>query len=211
MDIAVAGRAFGAECSEGLLGMGRVAGQGLVDLFIDDNVDVYATFSSTLQDLVEAPFLGKVRRSAQEKLGRQPPIHEVDCFLCSFEGDGHGVKVVAAVNVPLDLVSVSFGGETLEAVTLANLCPLFVRGLLVLFVVTVVGVDEVLPFANLVLCVDRLHLDVVQGRLLHFLSQIRKRVLDVVAGALMLCVGRVASLLLGLDVRRLSNETHLDV
>lgn len=208
----MAGGSLGAESTKGTLGVGRVAGQGLVDFLVDDNVDLDAAFSCTLQDVIQTPILSGEWRSAQEEFGRQPPVLDVDCLLCSFKCDRHGVEVVAAINVPLDFVSISFRRETLEAMAFANFCSLLVGSLLVLFVVTMVWVDQVLPLANLVLCMDGFHLDVVEGCLLQLLSQVRERMLDVVASTLMLRVGRVTSLLCRrVDMRRLSDKTHVGV
>lgn len=121
MDVAMTGSTLRAKCSKSSLGMSRIAGQGLVNLLIDDNVDMDTTLSCTLQHLVETPLLRVVRGSAQEEFGRQPPILNVDRLLCSFECDRDGMEVVAPIDVPLDLVSISFRCKTLESVAFGNL------------------------------------------------------------------------------------------
>ena len=169
VDVAMARSALGAKSTESTLGVCRVTGKSLVHLLIYNDVDLDTAFSCTLQDMVQTPVLGGEGRSAQEEFGRQPPVLDVDCFLCSFECDRDGVEVVTAINVPLDLVTVSLGREALETMTFGNSVPLLVGRLFVFFVVTVVGVDQVLPLADLVFRVDGLDFEIVEGRFLQLL------------------------------------------
>lgn len=76
------------------------------------------------------------------------------------------------------------------------------------FVVTVIGVDEILPFSYLVFRVNGFHLYIVQRRLLKLLSQVGEGMLDVVAGALVSRIRRVASLIFRRDMGCFSGETH---
>ena len=211
MDVAMARSAFWTKSSKGTLGMCRIASQGLVDLLVYNNVDLNATFSCTLQDMIQTPVLGGEGRSAQEEFWRQPPVLDVDGFLCSFQCDRDGVEVVTAVNVPLDLVSISLGRETLEAMAFGDSVSLLVGRLFVFFVVTVIGVDQVLPLADLVLRVDCLDLDDVAGLFLQLVPEISERRRDMLGGTLVLCISRVASLLRRVNMRRLSNKSHPDV
>lgn len=122
------------------------------------------------------------------------------------------MEVVTSVNVPFDLVSVSLGSKTLEAMAFSNFASLLVGGFLVLFVVSVVWVDQVLPFADFVFGMYGLDFDVVQRRFLQLLSQIRERMLDVVGSALVLSIIGVANLFVGrVDMRRLSDKSHTGV
>jgi len=211
MNVAMARSALRTESTKSTLGMCRVTGESLVHLLVYNDVDLDTTFSCTLQDMVQTPVLGGEGRSAQEEFGRQPPVLDVDCFLCSFECYRDGVEVITAVDVPLDLVSVSLGRKTLEAMAFANSVSLLVGRLFVFFVVTVVGVNQVLPLADLVFCVNSLNLEVVEGGFLQLLPQVGERMLDVLGGTLVLSIVRVASLFRGIHVRRLSDESHRDV
>lgn len=121
--------------------MDRVTGQSGFHFLVDHDKDFNAGLCLALQNLVKAVFLVVVRRSAEEELGRQPPVGNVDGFLGLFQGDGDGPEIVAAVDIPLDEVSISLREEGFKAIRFANLGSLFVAFLLVFFVVAVVSVE----------------------------------------------------------------------
>lgn len=75
------------------------------------------------------------------------------------------MEVIPSVDVPLDLVSVSFWGEGLETVALCYACSLIIRQFLMLLIVAMIGVDEILEFADLGLEVVCFFLDFVEVRL----------------------------------------------
>ncbi len=56
-----------AQGSQSMLGVSRVAGQGLRHLFVDDHIYLHASFRSSLDDLVEAPFLIEKCWASQEE------------------------------------------------------------------------------------------------------------------------------------------------
>ena len=63
--------------------------------------------------------------------------------------------VVTSINVPLDEIAGPLWSERLETMTFGNARPLGVSNLLVLFVVSVILVEDVLEFPDPVLEVDR--------------------------------------------------------
>ena len=68
-----------------MLGMGRVASKCGFDFAIYNDIDLDAGFGTTLEDLVESPFLVIGRRSTQKEFGRKPPIGNVDGLFGLFE------------------------------------------------------------------------------------------------------------------------------
>ena len=72
------------------------------------------------------------------------------------------MKVVTSVDVPLDVVAFSFGGKGLEAMRLSDLGTFIVCGLLMFFIVTVIGIDDVTKLADFALEVKGGDLCVVQ-------------------------------------------------
>jgi len=68
LDISEARRAFWAECLEGVLSVLQVARQGGLDLTVDDDVDLNASFGLAFKDLVEALLRVVIRRSAEKQL-----------------------------------------------------------------------------------------------------------------------------------------------
>lgn len=145
-----------------MLGMGRVTGQGLLDFLVDNDIDLDTTLGGAFDGLVESPFLVEEGGASQEELGGQPPVFNVDGFFGTLEGDGDGPHVVTAIDIPFDLVVVTFGEEGLEALAFADGGSLAVSFLLVLLVVTMIGVDNVLELAEFVFEVDGLDFDVIQ-------------------------------------------------
>lgn len=153
-NVAVAGAPLRTQGVEGVLGMSTVAADGGGDLLVDDDVDLDASFCPPLQDLIKPPLLVVEGRAAQEQFWAQPPVFDVYGLLGLLEGDGDGVEVVLAIDVPLDLVPISFGGEGGKAMALGDAGALLVGELLVLLVMAVIGVDEIAKLANLVLNVN---------------------------------------------------------
>lgn len=145
-----------------MFGVGAVAANGLGNLLVDDDIDLHTGFSSPLQDLIESPLLVEVGWSSQEQLRAQPPVGDVDGLLCLLQSDGDGIEIVPTVDVPFDLVAISFRGERSKAVALGNAGPLLVGDLLVLFIMTMVGVDEVAKLADFVFQVDGANFGVVE-------------------------------------------------
>ena len=110
-DVAVTGGTFGTEGAEGMLGMGGVTADGGGDLLVDDDVNFDAGLCPSFQDLVESEFLVEEGGSSEEELGTQPPVFDVDGLFRVLQGNGDSIEVVLAVNVPFDLVPISFRSE----------------------------------------------------------------------------------------------------
>ena len=142
-DVAMAGGALGTQGVESVLGVGAVAADGLGDLLVDNNVDLDPGFSPPLQDLIESPFLVEVGWPPQEQLWTQPPVLNVNGLLCLLQGNGDGVEIVLTVDIPLDLVPISFRCEGVEAMAFSDASSFLVSQLLMLFVMAMVGIDDV--------------------------------------------------------------------
>lgn len=162
MDVTMARCPLRTKGSQGMLGMSRIAGQGLLNLLVDDDIDLDSTLGGTLDDLVEPPFLIEKGRAAQKQLRGEPPVGDVNGLFGIFQADRDRPHVVTTIDVPLDLVVFAFGEEGLETMVLANGAPLAIGFLLMLLVVAMVSVDQVLEFANLVLEMDSFDFGVVQ-------------------------------------------------
>ena len=162
VDISMAFGAFRTKSTQSMLGMGRVAGQGLLDFLVDNDIDLNTTLGGTFDGLIESPFLIEKGRSSQEELRGQPPIFNVDSFFGVLEGNGDGPHVVTAIDIPLNVVVVTFGEEGLEAMAFADGGPLAVSLLLMFLIVTMIGVDNVLELAEFVFEVDSLDFGIVQ-------------------------------------------------
>ena len=72
------------------------------------------------------------------------------------------MKVITAIDVPLDLVAISFGGEGIEAMALGDALSFLVCELLVLFVVAMIGVDQVAKLADFILQMDGANLGIIE-------------------------------------------------
>jgi hypothetical protein len=165
-DVAEAGGAFGAESLECVLGVHRVAGESSLDLPVDNHVDLDARLCSALQNLVETPFLVEVGRAPEEQLGRQPPVGDVDGFLCLLEGNRNCLllclmfisseytqksffrlmgraswyaypEIISTIHIPLHHVTVPLGEVGLEPVRLGDLAALLITGLLMRLIMAV--------------------------------------------------------------------------
>lgn len=111
------------------------------DLFVNANVDLDALLGLLLKKLVQTVLLRVPWGTAQEELGREPPIRDVDGLCRLLERYGYGPEIVATIDIPLDQISVSLRKVRSEAVLLGNVGSLGVTALLVLFVVSVVFVE----------------------------------------------------------------------
>lgn len=151
LDVSVTRRSFRAETAQRVLRMGRIARQRLVDLLVHNHVDLHARLGAAFQHLIQSPFLGQERRSPQEQFGRQPPILDVNDLLSLLKRDGDSPQVVARIDIPLDAIVLADGREGAESVGFRDGGSLLVGFLLVLFVVAVVGVDDVEELAHLML------------------------------------------------------------
>jgi hypothetical protein len=120
-DVAVAAGAVRTQALERLLGVRAVARQRVRDLLVDCDVDLDAELGLALEDAVEPPLLAVGRRPAQEQLRRQPPVGDVDALGGTLERDADGPEVVAAVDVPFDVVAVGLGRERAVAVRVRGL------------------------------------------------------------------------------------------
>lgn len=175
MNVTMAWAALWTKRTEGMLGVKGVASDGCLDLLVHYNVNLNSALGSSLEDLIKTPFLVVVRWSAQKEFRREPPIGHVDGLFGSLESNTDGPEVISSVDIPLDSVSVSFRREAVEAVASRNAAPLLVGDLLVFFIVTVVGVDEVLELADPVFQVNRFDLEIVQACILHLVSHLVHR------------------------------------
>ena len=140
-----------AESMQSVLGVSAVARYSRGNFLVHDDVDLYPSLGPPLQHLVQPPFLIVIGRSPQEEFWTQPPILDVDDLLCLLQRDGYGPEVVPSVNVPLDLVPIPFRSEGFETMAFGDASALGVCLLLVLFVVAMVGIDEVPELADLAL------------------------------------------------------------
>lgn len=147
-DIPVSRRPWRAQTVQCMFCMRTIARDGSLNLLIHDNEDLHSCLCPPLQHLIQSPFLVVVRWSPQEKLWTQPPVLDVDCLFGLLQRDGHCPKVISPVDIPLDLVAVSFWRERLKAVRFSNAGALFVCCLLIRFVVTMVGIDNVVELAD---------------------------------------------------------------
>ena len=150
-DVAVPRTTLRTQGLQSMLRMCGIAADGLLHLFVHDDVDLDSGLRLPLQHLIQPPLLIEVWRSSQEQFRAQPPVLDVNCFLRLLKRDRHGVEVVAPINIPFDLVAFALGSKGFEAVRFSNACTFLVSLLFVFFIVTVVGVDDVGEFADFVL------------------------------------------------------------
>lgn len=122
-----------------MFGVLGIAADGRLDLLIHHDVNLDPTLGGTLQHPVESPFLVFMRGTSEEQFRRYPPIGEKDGLGRSLQRDGDGVEVVAAIDIPFDVVAVTLRCEALKAMTLGDLGSFGVGGLFMWFVVAVVG------------------------------------------------------------------------
>ena len=70
MNVAMTRSTFRTQEPQRMFGVSRVARESLLDLFVDNDIDLNTTFSSTLNGLVQPPFLVEVWWTAEEELRR---------------------------------------------------------------------------------------------------------------------------------------------
>lgn len=162
MDIAMTRASRRAKSPQCVLGVGGIAGKCLLNLLVDDDIDLDSSFGCPLDDLVQPPFLVEEGRASQEQLGREPPILDVNGLFCTFKTNRHGPHVVAAVDIPLNLVTVTLRKEGLKPMGFTDCSPFTVGFLLVLLVVAMVSVDQILELAYFALEVGSFDFDVVE-------------------------------------------------
>lgn len=120
------------------------------DLLVDNDIDLDTCLGATLQYLIEPPFLVLNWRATQEQLRGKPPIGDIDGLGCLFQRLRDCPKVVQRIDVPLDAVPLANWREGLEPMRIGNPRALTVCLLLVRLVVTMIGVDDIVEFADLV-------------------------------------------------------------
>ena len=86
LDIAIPGRAFWTQRPQRMLGVSTVAGDSLLDLFVDNDEDLDTGLCPPLQNLVQPPLLVEVWRASQEQLRRKPPVHDINRLFGLFQG-----------------------------------------------------------------------------------------------------------------------------
>ena len=168
LDVPMARGPFRAEAFQGMLGMGRIAGKSLVDLLVHNNVNLHTSFGPTLEHLVQSPFLIEKRRPPQEQFRRDPPVCQVDHLLGLVQGSRDSPEVVQSIDIPLEVVVLADRSERLEPVGLCDTGSLVVRLLFMLFIVTMVGVDNIEEFSELVLHVVGFFVRILQMGLCTF-------------------------------------------
>ena len=151
LDVSMARGPFRAEAFQRMLGMGRIAGKCLVDLLVHDNVNLDTSLSATFEHLIQSPFLVEKRRPPQEQFRRDPPVCQVDHLLGLIQGGRDSPEVVQRIDIPLEVVVLADRSERLESVGLGDSGSLVVRLLLVLFIVAMVGVEDIEEFSEFVL------------------------------------------------------------
>ena len=161
-DVAMPWGSLGAQGMKSMLRVSTIAADRLGDFLVHYHIYLNSSFCPPLQDLVQSPFLVVVWRSPQEQLRTHPPVLDVDGLLRVLQGNRDGMEIVLSVDVPLDLVAISLGGEGLEAVAFSHLGALVIGGLLMLLVVTMIGIDDIPKLADLVLEVDGAYFGIVE-------------------------------------------------
>lgn len=101
--------------------------------------------------MIQSPFLVLYWRTAQEELRRKPPVGDVDSLGRFLQGLRNRPHVILRIDIPLDAIAFVDRGERLEAVRLGALGALVVGGLLMLFIMAMIGIDNVEELADLVL------------------------------------------------------------
>ncbi len=162
VDIAMAGRAFWAESSQSMFCMSRVTGQRLLNFFIHDHINLDTPLGSSFDDLVETPFLTEKGWASQEELGREPPVLDIDGLFGVFQADRDGPEVVTTIDIPFDLVVISLRKIGFEAMTVANSSSLLISGFFMFLVMSMIGIDNVLELAYLVLEMDGFDFGIVK-------------------------------------------------
>ena len=71
-------------------------------------------------------------------------------------------KIVSRIDIPLDVVSITLRCKGIESMAFGYLCSFVVRLLLVLFIVPVVGVDDIGKLSHIVLDVCGFNLCIFQ-------------------------------------------------
>lgn len=140
------------------------------DLLVDNDIDLDTCLGATLQDLIESPFLVLNWRATQEQLWGKPPIGDIDGLGCLFQRLRDRPEVVQRIDVPLDAITLANWREGLEPMRVGNLRALTICFLLVFLVVTMIVVDDIVEFADLVFQVGGLCLCIVEMRLCEFVS-----------------------------------------
>lgn len=132
-----------AEVVKSALRVARVAGNSRLDLAVDADIDLDAGLGLALEDVIQTPLLILVWRPAEEELGAEPPVGEIDGLLGALERLRHGPEVIAAVDVPFDQVVVADREERFVAVFFRDVVALLVAALLVLLVMAMFRVPLV--------------------------------------------------------------------
>jgi hypothetical protein len=85
------------------------------------------------------------------------------------------VEVVSTINIPLNAIPVSFWRKRLKPVAFSDRGSLTVSFLLMLLVMAMIGIDQVLDFADMVFHVNGPNFDIVQVRIFQLFTQFWKR------------------------------------
>lgn len=98
------------------LGVIRLTGQSLGNLLVDNDMNLDTPLSSSMQHPVQTVLRILHRRTPQEQLRAQPPIQDIDGLASLLQGNGNSPHVRAAIDIPLDVVSLSLGSEALVSI-----------------------------------------------------------------------------------------------
>lgn len=132
------------------------------NLLVYNDVDLHTSLSSPLENLVQTPFLIVEGGSPQEQFRRDPPVLQVDDLLGLVERNRDRPEIVQSIDIPLEVVVLANWGVGLESMRLRNVSSLFVGRLLVLFVMAMVGIQDVEELSELVLHVMGLGSGIVE-------------------------------------------------
>lgn len=132
------------------------------NLLVHNDVDLHTSLSAPLENLVQAPFLIVEWRSPQEQFRRDPPVRQVDDLLGLVERNRDRPEIIQSIDIPLEVIVLANGGVGLKSVGLRNASSLPVGRLLVLFVMAVVGIEDVEELSKLVLHVVGLSSGIVE-------------------------------------------------
>lgn len=154
------------------------------NLLIDYDVYLDTLSCLTSEQIIQPPSRIVVCRSSQMQLRTQPPVFNVDAFLCVHQCRANSPKVVSAIDIPLDVVSNRLLREAAVTVRRRDLAAPVVNLLLVGLIVAVVWVEDVGELSPGISCVGEPNLDGVEVRMLAVAAHARETALGVLGSAM---------------------------
>jgi hypothetical protein len=164
-------------CPQRMLRVRRIARQSLLHLLVDAHINLDASFSSTLDGLVETPLLVEECRTTKKQFRRKPPVGNIDHLSGFLDSDRNCPKIITAVDVPFDLVSLTLWEEGIETMLVAYALAFLVGRFLMLLIVAMVGIEKIAYLTDLVLEMNGVNFRIMQLRIL-LMCQVLVRVSD---------------------------------